>query len=95
MTTFQVWHKDVPAFFGATDDDLAAFPVGYTHVANVETADVREVFQLTNHIDAPWFQNPEVEPIGTTDRLRSTSVGDVIVGGGKRVAVENIGLREF
>lgn len=91
---FQVWHKDNPAFLGASDADRAAFPAGYTHVADVTTDDIGRVFELTNHIDKSWTQNPEVEPKGT-HQLRSTSVGDVIVGEGKRVSVEGIGLREF
>ncbi len=49
----------------------------YTHVADV-LAPLGQVFRLTNHIDHPWTENPEV--IWHTDApVRSTSVGDVIV----------------
>ena len=49
----------------------------YTHVADVE-APLRQVFGLTNHIDRPWTENPEVV-WHTAAPVRSTSVGDVIV----------------
>lgn len=76
--TYEVWHKDIPAFVGATPADLKAFPAGYTHVANVTTDAIYDVFRLTNHIDAPWDENPGVQK--TVSRgVRSTSVGDVVV----------------
>jgi hypothetical protein len=49
----------------------------YTHVADVE-APLAQVFALTNHIDHPWTDNPEVV-WHTASPVRSTSVGDVIV----------------
>jgi hypothetical protein len=49
----------------------------YTHVADVE-APLGQVFALTNHIDRPWTENPEVV-WHTAALVRSTSVGDVIV----------------
>lgn len=53
------------------------FPVDYEHVANVQTDNAEAAFQLTNHIDVPWWENEGVEKIGATER-RSTSVGDVL-----------------
>ena len=49
----------------------------YTHVADV-VAPLEQVFTLTNHIDHPWTDNPEVVWLATS-RIRSTSVGDIIV----------------
>ena len=49
----------------------------YTHVADV-VAPLGQVFALTNHIDRPWTDNPEVI-WHTAAPVRSTSVGDVIV----------------
>ena len=49
----------------------------YTHVADVE-APLGQVFTLTNHIDHPWTDNPEVV-WHIAAPVRSTSVGDVIV----------------
>ena len=53
-------------------------PRHYTHGADVE-APLEQVFALTNHIDRPWTSNPQVIWHTTATRVRSTSVGDVIV----------------
>jgi hypothetical protein len=67
----------------------------YTHVADVE-ARLSQVFALTNHIDHSWTSNPQVV-WHTTARVRSTSVGDVIVSveSGQAWLVMPIGLREL
>ena len=49
----------------------------YTHIADI-VAPLEQVFPLTNHIDHPWTDNPEVVWFATS-RIRSTSVGDIIV----------------
>ena len=67
----------------------------YTHVADV-VAPLEQIFTLTNHIDHPWTDNPEVVWLATS-RIRSTSVGDVIVSSesGKAWLVMPIGLQEL
>src|SRR5437016_4382605 len=67
----------------------------YTHVADVE-ARLSQVFALTNHIDHSWTDNPEVV-WHTTARVRSTSVGDVIVlqESGRAWLVMPFGLQEL
>ena len=67
----------------------------YTHVADV-VAPLEQVFTLTNHIDHPWTDNPEVVWLATS-RIRSTSVGDIIVSceSGQAWLVMPIGLREL
>src|SRR5436305_11124231 len=67
----------------------------YTHVADV-VAPLGQVFALTNHIDHPWTDNPEVV-WHTAAPVRSTSVGDVIVSlqGGQAWLVMPIGLQEL
>lgn len=55
-----------------------SFPEEYEHVANVRTDTFGEAFQLTNHIDEPWWTNAGVEKIVEGGR-RSSSVGDVFV----------------
>jgi hypothetical protein len=67
----------------------------YTHVADV-VAPLEQVFTITNHIDHPWTDNPEVAWLATS-RIRSTSVGDVIVSSesGQVWLVMPIGLREL
>ena len=55
----------------------------YHPVAIVAADDVDQVFRLTNNIDWPWIENPEIlwseTAYGTRTPLRSTSVGDIIV----------------
>jgi hypothetical protein len=67
----------------------------YTHVADV-VAPLEQVFTLTNHIDHPWTDNPEVVWLATS-RIRSTSVGDIIVSSesGQAWLVMPIGLQEL
>ena len=67
----------------------------YTHVADVE-APLGQVFALTNHIDHPWTDNPEVV-WHTAAPVRSTSVGDVIVSqeSGQAWLVMPFGLQEL
>jgi hypothetical protein len=67
----------------------------YTHVADVE-APLERVFALTNHIDHPWTDNPEVI-WHTATPVRSTSVGDVIVSlhSGRAWLVMPFGLQEL
>ena len=49
----------------------------YKKVAVVEAEDIDAVFELTNHIDSDWTENPGV--VAEPGRHRSTSVGDIIV----------------
>jgi hypothetical protein len=48
-----------------------------TKVAEVDTDDEDEAYQLTNHIDESWLENAKVTPL--VEKARSTSVGDVLV----------------
>src|SRR5947209_5816833 len=67
----------------------------YTHVADIE-AKLSQVFELTNHIDHPWTDNPEVV-WHTAAPVRSTSVGDMIVSleSGQAWLVMPFGLQEI
>ena len=67
----------------------------YTHVADV-VAPLEQIFTLTNHIDHPWTDNPEVVWLATS-RIRSTSVGDIIVSSesGQAWLIMPIGLQEL
>jgi len=67
----------------------------YTHVADL-VAPREQIFRLTNHIDHPWTDNPQVVWL-VTSRIRSTSVGDVIVSAesGQAWLVMPIGLQEL
>ena len=68
----------------------------YSHVADVE-APLARVFALTNYIDCPWTENPEVVWHALVAPLRSTSVGDVIVSrhSGTAWLVLPLGLQEL
>lgn len=71
---------------------------GYVEAAEFETSrtgnDALEAaFHLTNNIDAPWPENPEVKATGLS--RRSTSVGDILVADGIIHAVASFGFDEF
>jgi hypothetical protein len=65
----------------------------YEMVAEVESDDLDEVFEKTNSIDAPWVFNQGVAPV--RDRLRSTSVGDVMVLGEVAYVVAGMGFERI
>lgn len=46
-----------------------------------------EVFQLTNHINKPWWEN---EGVTLVKESRSTSVGDIIMIGNRRFMAHNV-----
>jgi hypothetical protein len=90
----QVWHADPPNFMADTTVALK-FAEGFRHVADVEVADAGDAFRVTNHIDAPWTDNPEVTML-VPPQVRSTSVGDVFVlPNGRRLMLDGIGHWEF
>jgi len=63
--------------FGQMALKQTQWPADYELVATVKTDDLEKAFELTNHINSIWMQNPDVtaEP----GQHRSTSVGDVMV----------------
>jgi len=67
----------------------------YTHVADM-VVPLEQIFALTNHIDHPWTDNPGVVWLATS-RIRSTSVGDIIVSceSGQAWLVMPVGLQEL
>ena len=72
---YSVYHAKQPTFgFG----DRPIFPKAYKKVADVECYNLDDAFRVTNHIDKDWRTNPEVIE-SFQDKVRSTSVGDVIV----------------
>lgn len=54
-----------------------SFPDDYDLVARVRAANIDQVFQFTNHIDRPWYESRLV--LAVSKKVRSTSVGDVII----------------
>jgi len=72
------------------------WPEDFQHVADVRCTEIGAVFQLTNHIFAPWYENDEVRvPPGVRrETLRSTSVGDIIAVGEDLYCVAPVGLRK-
>jgi hypothetical protein len=72
-------------------------------VAHVDTNSPDMAYQLTNHLDTRWTDNPGVTPIGIKPNcaVRSTSVGDLLVEGtpgntaSKHLIVEVEGFREL
>ena len=67
-----VYHAKEPTF----SDNPQDFKMSdFEAVASVDCDTLEEVFYLTNHIDKPWWDNPQVNLL---KRSRSTSVGDVV-----------------
>lgn len=65
----------------------------YTLVAEVFASSLEEVFELTNHIHHPWWENKKVKCI---KQSRSTSVGDIVITpGGQHYKCEAVGWKEI
>jgi len=83
-----VWHLE-----NSRDADWAetpaAWPVGYTKVAEIAADDLEDAFRMTNSIDRTWWEVADVVLMtGGRVGARSSSVGDVfeIDGVGHRIA---------
>jgi len=89
---FTVYHAIEPTFgFG----DTPKFPEAYDKVAVLEADELKDTFRITNHIEGSWTKNPEVREI-CKPNPRSTSVGDVVIGGdGKTFRCEMTGWKEI
>lgn len=87
----QVWHAINPTFGYALGDRPApVWPDEYVKVAEVQTDDRDQAYMLTNHVDHPWYANPGVASWGAP-KLRSTSMGDVLVQDGQAWICVEIG----
>lgn len=89
---YQVYQKIEPDFMAA--ENPVNFPEGFEMVAEVVTdGHLEKVFELTNHIDKPWWENTEVK---CHRKRRSTSVGDVVVDEeGRKHFCDMAGWRQF
>ena len=62
----------------------------FTLVAEVDSENLEEIFELTNHIDHSWTQNKKVTVVAKNP-VRSTSVGDLVFVNGKYFVCEATG----
>jgi hypothetical protein len=70
------------------------FPEDYTKVAEVETSNLDEAYELTNNINSSWVINTKVKT--ELQAARSTSYGDVIEDNeGKFWFCEMMGWKEL
>jgi len=79
--------RDIVADFQA-----AQMETSLEKVAEVQTEDLDEAYQDTNHIDRPWHDNESVTLI---KKSRSTSIGDVMERNGERFIVDKIGFKRL
>lgn len=68
MSQYALYHNQLTTF------DITKTAYSSNPTARIEATDPDHVFQLTQHIDSPWYLHPAVS-LG----LRSTSVGDKIM----------------
>ena len=95
MAKFKVWHKR-NTMFNLEENVADTFNRGdYQAVAEVETENIDDVFQLTNTIEHSWWLNPGVLHLFDGLGCRSTSVGDLIEdASGKFHRVDTAGFTE-
>ena len=79
-TIKEVWDNNVPE-------------IAYLPVAFVDTESLDMAFTLTNHIDESWTKNVRVDPLLT--KVRSTSIGDILVKDNKKYVVGMVGFDEL
>lgn len=79
---FEVWHM-------RNDNSI--------HIANVQARSLSHAFELTNNIDSPWDENPEVTVLIPELCGRSTSVGDFFKSqaSGASWRVDSVGFSEI
>lgn len=65
----------------------------YIKVAEVDSTDLENIFELTNSIHNYWGENKGVTLI--TPKNRSTSVGDIVEVDGKAHVVANHGYKQL
>lgn len=70
----KVYHAKEPNF--GRGEPVEFNDENFDLVADVECANLADVFPLTNHIDDPWWGNAGVTLVKES---RSTSIGDVVV----------------
>lgn len=85
--TYEVWHAEPPDFWA--ERSLCDFPKGYVKVADVTAECQNGVFESTQNIDKPWTARTNVKTCQS--RVRSTSVGDVVVEGPIAYRCEPVG----
>lgn len=111
-STIEVWHwqyRDIDAkmsgesgFFGFSEDRARNIKAGddptfvYGLAATVETDDLDDAYERTNHIDKDWCTNRGVTRPEHGSR-RSTSVGDLLIDThtGERHVVASIGFNKL
>lgn len=103
MKTAHVYHAD-DAYISSRGRAACAgegvFPNEFDLVARVElqeelTTDeaLARAFNLTNHVDRPWWTNPGVTKV-VSDDVRSTSTGDIVVIDDRAYRCESVGWYE-
>lgn len=85
-----VYHNQNNLFGSQPDFDAHTNVV---KVAIVDTGDLAEAFNSTNHIDSCWMENFGVQ--AEPGEHRSTSVGDVLEKNGIRYVVESTGFKQL
>ena len=79
-------------------EEIESFDLRETHapVAVFRNINARSIFGMTQHIEESWVENAEAaghEIMG--ERIRSTSVGDVVVIGGTAYRCEGVGWTSY
>lgn len=68
-------YKEGMKFYSKQTLDKVAMSL-YSLVATVNTNDLDEAFELTNHLDKNWSENDKVDAVSSS--VRSTMVGDLM-----------------
>ena len=88
-------YADITSGFKGIDSVVEAWNLDeYTYVANVDTNDRDEAYYLTNHTEYDWTLNYQASVIGTGERQRSTSIGDILENNGTYYVVASVGFKE-
>lgn len=89
---FEVYHATNPNFGMGKPKE---FPKEYRHIATVRCKNLDDVFRVTNHVDRPWHENPDIKMVWK-EVPRSTSVGDIVVDqDGNQWRVESVGWKHL
>lgn len=91
--SFGKWYE-IRGYSVGGECNAPSFPEEYELVAEVDAADMSDVYRLTNNIEDAWTRNAEVKATGS--EFRSTSCGDVVVTpDGKSLRCASVGWEEI
>jgi len=91
----RIWHN-----VNLRMDTPSTFADSHALVATINTDNLDDAYGRSQHLDSPWFMGAGITRHADADRIRSTSVGDVLEHAdgplnGALFFVKNVGFKRI